>query len=71
MWLWRERCKSKVTEMTRLDGNQSMNGGLSFGHKAGQVHPSNRRGAGGRGRRRGGSVKENTDAFFKLLLIFQ
>ena len=57
--------------MTRLDGNQSVNGGLSFGHKAGQVHPSNKRGAGGGGRYRGGSVKEDMDAFLKLLLIFQ
>ena len=48
-----------------------MNGGLSFGHKAGQIHPSNTRGAGGGGRRRGGSVKEDMDAFFTLLLIFQ
>ena len=45
-----------------------MNRGLSFGHKEGQVHPGNKRDAGGGGRCGGRSVQEDV---FKLLLIFQ
>ena len=45
-----------------------MNRGLSFGHKEGQVHPGNKRDAGGGGRCRGRIVQDDV---FKLLLIFQ